>query len=214
MKARFQFVTRLAATLAITVGSASCGEVVRTGRSPAMLVIDSLVAASGAKAGEFGGFLNSDVQVLVKQTVAGVEVETPTIVNDVGKVTMRIVLKDRGSPAQDASPTPVNAITLSRYRVVYKRADGRGTQGVDVPYPFDGAVTATITESPVEVNFELVRHSAKIEPPLATLVNRGGQIEIATIAEITFYGRDLVGNDAQVTGTITVDFADFADPKN
>jgi len=214
MNARFQLVTRSTAILAIVLASVSCGDVVRQGRGPAMLVIDRLQAASGAKAGEFGGFLNSDVQVLVKQTVAGVEQQIPTIVNDLGQVTMRLILKDRGSPAQEASPTPVNSITLSRYRVVFKRADGRNTQGVDVPYAFDGAVTATITESPIDIGFELVRHSAKQEPPLASLVGHGGKIEIATIAEVTFWGRDLVGNDAQVSGSITVDFADFADPTN
>jgi len=29
---------------------------------------------------------------------------------------------------------------------------------------------------------------------------------------VTFYGQDLAGNDIEATGTIQVNFADFADP--
>jgi hypothetical protein len=211
MNARFQYLTRFTTILWVVIGSISCGDATK-GRGPAFLVIDALQAASGAQSGQFSGFLNSDVQVLVKQTINNQQVQIPTIVNDVGKVTMRIVLKDLGSPAHDASPTPVNAVTLNRYHVEYRRADGRNRQGIDVPFAFDGAVSATITASPIDVSFELVRHSAKEEAPLSTLVGHGGAIEIETIADVTFWGRDLMGNDVQVTGSITVDFADFADP--
>ena len=41
-------------------------------------------------------------------------------------------------------PTSNNAITVNRYRVTYRRSDGRNTPGVDVPYAFDGAVTFTV----------------------------------------------------------------------
>ena len=40
----------------------------------------------------------------------------------------------------------------------------------------------------------------------------GGAIAIMTIADVTFYGRDQAGNDVSVTGSITVNFADWADP--
>ena len=35
---------------------------------------------------------------------------------------------------------------------------------------------------------------------------------IATIAEVTFYGHDQAGNDLSATGTIGVNFGNFADP--
>jgi hypothetical protein len=54
-----------------------------------------------------------------------------------------------------------------------------------------------------------VRHVAKKEAPLVQLVDNG-QI-ITTIAEVTFYGQDLVGNDISVTGTIQIDFGNFGD---
>ena len=132
--------------------------------------------------------------------------------NDLGKVTLRLVLKDLGSPAGEATPTPLNQITVTRYHVMFHRADGRNTQGVDVPYAFDGAVTATVVSNPLDVVFELVRHSAKEEAPLRALRGLGGAFEITTIADVTFYGQDLVGNEVAATGSITVDFADFADP--
>jgi hypothetical protein len=83
---------------------------------------------------------------------------------------------------------------------------------VDVPFPFDGAITATITHATSSINFTLVRVQAKIEAPLAALARQGGAIAISTIAEITFYGQDLAGNDFQATGSISVNFADWADP--
>ena len=59
----------------------------------------------------------------------------------------------------------------------------------------------------------MVRHQAKLEQPLRSLANFGGRLFISTIAEITFYGADLVGNEIQATGTINVSFADYGDPE-
>ena len=71
----------------------------------------------------------------------------------------------------------------------------------------------TVGESPVSVPFEMVRHQAKREAPLRSLVNSGGRLFISSIAYVTFYGTDLAGNDVQVTGTISVSFSDYADPE-
>ena len=57
-------------------------------------------------------------------------------------------------------------MTISRYRVVYRRTDGHNTPGVDVPFPFDSAVTFTVTGDGGSTGFNLVRHSAKQEAPL------------------------------------------------
>jgi hypothetical protein len=194
-------------------GSVSCGDVVRQGRSPMLLVIDKIAGASGATPGQLGVPVLSDVVTLVKRSVNGKDVEVPTIFNDVGMATMRMVLKDQGAPAVTATPTLINAITVTRYHVEFVRADGRNTPGVDVPYPFDGGVTATIVGGSSDVPFELVRDQAKEEAPLMQLASGGGRNIISTIAQITFYGKDLVGNDVQATGTISVNFGDFADPQ-
>ena len=111
-----------------------------------------------------------------------------------------------------ATPTSINSVTLTRYRVVYRRADGRNTPGVDVPFGFDGAITATIPAGDERtVVFDIVRHANKAEPPLRNLVQLGGQFIISTVAEITFFGRDQNGNEVSVSGMMDVTFGDFPD---
>lgn len=196
------------------IASSGCGQVARTGRSPAFIVIDSLEAASGASPGEFGSILYSDVQTLVERDVNGETVRVPTVFSDLGRATFRLGLKDPGTALNPNQPSALNEITLTRYRVRFRRADGRNTPGVDLPYGFDGAATVTVTAgSSVSAGFEVVRHQMKEEPPLQNLTNGGGASLISTIAEITFYGRDQAGNDVEVTGSMTVNFGDFGDPE-
>jgi hypothetical protein len=102
-------------------------------------------------------------------------------------------------------------VTFTRYRVAYRRADGRNTPGVDVPYPFDSAATFTVGEEDVTVTFQLVRHTAKEEAPLRALSNNATIIQ--TIAEVTFYGRDQAGNEVSATGNIGIAFGNFGDPE-
>jgi hypothetical protein len=190
---------QLAAAVTL-LGTVSCGDVSRQGRSPAFLVIDSLTGASGAQPGQFGATVQADV------LTGGIYLE------DLGHVQLRIVLKDLGAPGASSSPSTLNAITVNRYHVSYRRADGRAVQGVDVPYAFDGAITATVTGSATEATFALVRIQAKLESPLIALARVGGAAVITTIADVTFYGQDLAGNEVSQTGSLTVTFADWADP--
>jgi hypothetical protein len=204
MRAGYRPVIAGAAAIVVLAGSVSCGDVVRMGTSPALVVVDSLQAASGAEPGNMGGFLLSDVQTLVD--------DSPVIFNDVAEVTMHIIAKDVGNGQNALAPTPWNSVTINRYRITYIRADGRNTPGVDVPFPIEGAVTATVSATPTVVAFEIVRHQQKLEQPLRSLANFGGRLFISTIAEITFYGADQVGNDVQVKAMINVSFSDYADP--
>ena len=200
MKGRLQRFSAASSLIAILLGSTSCGDLARQGKSPSFLVIDALTGASGATPGQFGGTLQADVL-----TKGG-------YLEDLGHAQMRILLKDQGTPGQTASPSELNVVTVNRYRVVYRRADGRNTQGVDVPYAFDGAVTATVTPNAVEVTFSIVRIQAKLEAPLIQLAHLGGSVAILTIADVTFYGRDQAGNEVSQTGSITINFADWVDP--
>jgi len=199
----------LAVSAAGTVG---CGEVARSGRSPSIVVIGSLEAASGAQPTTFGGTLDSDVITNVMRTVGGTQIQEPTIFSDVGRATLRLVLKDPGTPGNAAAPSSLNQVTITRYQVTFRRSDGRNTPGVDVPYPFDSAVTVTIpADGAATASFELVRHTAKQEAPLANL--RTSSVIIATVADITFVGRDLAGNTVTATGSIGVQFGNFGDPQ-
>jgi hypothetical protein len=217
MCARYRPVIGGVAVIAL-LGSVSCGNVAEQGRAPVTVIIDSLEAASGAQPGEMGGFLLSDVQTLVERTVGGETVMVPTFFNDIARASMRLIAKDVGNGTNALAPTPWNAVTINRYRINFIRADGRNTPGVDVPFPVDGAVTVTLGQTPTVVPFEIVRHQMKVEQPLRSLASvngsfGGARLFISTIAEVTFYGVDQVGNAVQAKGSISVSFSDYADPE-
>ncbi|MFN7984551.1 MAG: hypothetical protein U0Q11_22130 [Vicinamibacterales bacterium] len=204
--------SKLAVLSALAVASASCGDVARSGRSPVYLVIDSITAVAGGSSSTTpAGFLQSDVLRLVTTPdPCTTTAPCPTIYNDTGTATFHLALKDIGSATTPTSPSSNNQVTITRYHVSYRRADGRNTQGVDVPYAFDGAGTLTVPiGNAASLGFELVRHVAKAESPLVQLVNNA--TIITTIADVTFYGQDLVGNEIQASGSIQVDFGNFGD---
>ena len=200
MRAKSINVFLLGWTVCLASATAGCGDVVRQDRSPVSLVIESLTGASGASGttGTFGGTLQSDVVTLVD--------DSPKIFSDSGQVTMRFVMKDILT-----TPSAMNAVTINRYRVTFRRSDGRNTPGVDVPYPFDSAVTFTIAPGgAVTQGFELIRHVAKMEAPLAAL--QTNPVVISTVADITFFGHDLAGNELSASGSLGIQFGNFADP--
>ena len=186
----------LACIAGLAVMTAGCGEFLRQDQTSSILVIDSLLAASGAEDTlTFTGTLQSDV------------VTAGSVFSDPGQVTMRVISKDLGSPVR-----PTNTVTITRYLVKFRRSDGRNTPGVDVPQPFDSAVTFTVASASTGVThgFELIRHVAKLEAPLLALENN--PVIISTVADITFVGRDQAGRELSATGSIGVQFGNFADP--
>jgi hypothetical protein len=200
--------------LAVCAGFGSaCGEVARQGQSPVQVVVNSLQAASGAEPDELAGTLLSDVVTNVT-TPAPCTPTTPcpTIYDDPAEVTMSLALKDPGTPLTPSTPSALNQVTFTRYRVAYRRTDGRNTPGVDVPHAIDSALTFTVPSSgQATAGFEIVRHTAKKEAPLAALANN--PTIIATIADVTFYGRDQAGHDVTASGSIGINFGNFGDPR-
>lgn len=192
--------------------AASCGEFTREGRAPALVVVRSLLVARGDTPEELSGNLLSDVRVLKTAPAPCSDVSPcPTIFNDVAEVQMSLILKDPGVPGIGANPSNLNQVTINHYRVEFHRTDGRNTPGVDVPYPFESAMTFTVLSDGVaSMGFEIVRHVAKEEAPLKALAINGNII--STIATVTFYGRDQAGNDVSVSADVGVSFGDFADP--
>lgn len=196
----------------VVVASASCGDVVRGGRGQSFLIIEKIEAASGAT-GNVGQTLASDVLTFVEQQIGGQTVRVPTVFEDTGTAQLKMFIKDIGNPGAPAGPTIINEVTITRFRVVYKRADGRNTPGVDVPYPFDGGVTQNVTNQGALIGpFTIVRVQAKLEAPLKALAGNGGATAIFTIAEVTFFGHDQAGNAVSVTGLISINFSDWGDP--
>jgi hypothetical protein len=179
----------LAALMALPAG---CGEFTREGRAPVVVVVDRLSGTDGSAT------LLSDV------------ITKGSIFHDLAEVEMRLISKDPGAPGLPSTPSALNAVTINRYRVEYRRTDDRNVQGVDVPYTFDSAMTLTIPSDGSEsAVFEIVRHSAKVDAPIGGLV--GANNIISTIAQVTFYGRDQAGNEVSATASMGIDFGDFAD---
>jgi hypothetical protein len=187
----------------LVLASVSCGDMSRQGTASSFLMVNSLEAASGAKPDEFGGDFHSDVVTVDKTT--GVS----TIFADLGQVTFGLGLKDPGPAGSPTTPSPNNFITVDRYRVRYIRSDGRNTPGIDVPYPFDGAFTVTVSDT-ASAAFTIVRSQAKAEAPLAALQNN--LLVLSVIAEVTFYGHDQTGREVSATGKIGIHFANHGDP--
>jgi len=130
---------KLLVVVSLIAASSACGEFTREGRSPVVLVVDSLFVNDDQ------GTLNSDV--LTKGST----------LNDMAEVEMRVILKDPGAPGVTVNPTLLNAVTITRYRVEYRRTDGRSVQGVDVPYAFDSAMTITVpSDGTGTTTFQLV----------------------------------------------------------
>jgi hypothetical protein len=195
--------------VALSAAAAGCGgEFVRDGRSPVRLVIEQL------QVNDQQNTLQSDVITLIRTPEPCTATSPcPTVLNDVAVVELSLQLRDLGTPGSPSSASSLNQVTINRYSVKYRRADQNNIPGVDVPYDFDSAFTMTVPASGTAGGtFQIVRHSAKEEAPLAALRYTGDII--STIAEVTFYGKDQAGNEVSVSGFIGIDFADFGDSAN
>ena len=169
-------------------------------RSSSLLVIDRIGAARG-------GTTDDPTSTLLQSDVS----TGGAVFDDIARVTTRLALKDPGPAESPASPTTSNAVTVTRYRVEYRRTDGRMIPGVDVPYPFDGGMTFTTATGIQNGEFVLVRASAKLEAPLSSLRSGGGAIIINAVADVTFFGHDQTGAEVTAAGTIGINFSDWTD---
>lgn len=152
---------------------------------------------------DLGDDLFSDVCILNESVPPGC-----TVTNDNAEVLIQGQPKDLTQPA-----SLVNDVVFTRYRVTYIRADGRNVPGVDVPFPFDGATNFRVSFDGIETArvFMIVRPQAKLESPLREMQFGGGAQVLSVLARVDFFGTDLAGRQIQVTGTLNITFADFAD---
>ena len=186
---------RLALAAACLIASVSCGgDLLRTGRSPVYIIVNTISASAGGGSGTGSAFLLSDVRS-----------DSGTAVNDNVTVDMQIDAKNVA-----ATTSSLNSVSLTRYHVEYKRTDGRNTPGVDVPYAFDGGLSGTLfLGGALAATFPVVRPQAKREPPLGNLQGGGGLGILDVIAVITIYGRDQNGNELSVQAQMDIHFGDF-----
>jgi hypothetical protein len=113
-------------------------------------------------------------------------------------------------------PSIPSAVVIDRYEVKYRRSDGRGVEGQDVPYSISGNVTAAYDvklsgTDPLVI--EVVRAQAKLEPPLRNLrsvtgTSLGGAYVVTMFADITLHGHTISGQTVTASGSLQIDFAD------
>ncbi len=180
----------LGATLLVALASGSCTPSYVTGNdAPVNLYISAING---------GAVLDSDIRIGKDSAV---------VCEDEVMVTVAVRNKNPNAPA----PYVPGAVLLQSYEVRYFRTDGRGTEGVDVPYRITGNLAVAIDVSNkdnTDIPIEVVRRQAKLEPPLSSIL----QANVLTVmAQLTLYGQTVAGQRVSASGTFQIDFADFAD---
>jgi hypothetical protein len=122
-------------------------------------------------------------------------------------------------------PGAFQDVRIERYEVSYIRSDGRGVEGVDVPFRITGNITQLVPfGSQATVVIDVVRHQAKLEPPLINLAGQGTQLDpsgapvfgggalvLTCFADVTLHGRTTTGAALTASGRMQINFADFQD---
>lgn len=180
----------LVAAVALGLGLAGCTPSYVTGSDAPVNLIIALV--------NLGAHLDSDVRIGANS--AGV-------CPDVVKVDLAVRNKNPNAP-QGIIPSHV---LLTGYEVRYFRTDGRGVEGIDVPYRITGSLASEVdvaTSGTSSVPIEVVRRQAKLEPPLSTITQAA---VLTAMAQVTIYGTTIGGQNVSSTASFQIDFADFAD---
>jgi hypothetical protein len=189
------------ALAALTLVLAACNPMENDTLSMSQLIVESLTGSD--LAGKDANYVMSDV--LFQDPDTG----DTSIIADIAKATISARMLD---PNPITGPSSYADVQLTRYTVTFYRVDGKNMPGVDVPHPFEGSVTALIKIGiPNQVNFVIVRETAKQESPLVNILQLGTRAEAFTAtARVDFYGHDLTGNAVKATGYISVTFANYA----
>ena len=177
------------------------------GTASSYLIIKESSAASGADPGKFGSTLFSDVITIIKD---GETFRRSSPINGAREFRTRAQRSRGADVAEFAGAEQLDHV--DRYHVQYIRADGRNTPGVDVPYPFDGAITVTVIGRRRPTRFEIVRHACEAGSALSG-ARRDSRHHHRRSRRVTFYGHDQTGRAVSATAKIGIEFGNFADPK-
>jgi hypothetical protein len=126
---------------------------------------------------------------------------------DLVDVSVAVRNKNPNAPA----PNVPSAVILKSYEVRYYRTDGRGTEGLDVPYRITGNLTLAVdvqNTGTTTFSLEVVRRQAKVEPPLSSIYQSA---LLTVMANITLYGETVSGQSVTASGRLQIDFADYGD---
>ena len=160
---------------------------------------------------------NSSVLLIIASINGGAalksDVVTETgIFNDLADVAIAVRFKN---PNISTVPQIPSAVILERYEIKYRRSDGRGVEGQDVPFSISGNLTQGFDVKNAGTDtfsLEVVRVQAKLEPPLRNLQSgSGGGMVVTMFADITLHGRTISGQAVTSNGSLQIDFANWAD---
>jgi hypothetical protein len=176
----------------------SCNALEKNTQSASMLVINSLRGTN--QTGDEADYLQSDV--LIQDPDTGAQ----TITADSAIVNLTATLLE---PTPSLPTSVYNDIQLERYVVTFSQPNGNKVEGRDVPYSFEGRLSALVhVGTNLEVSFIIVREVAKMEPPLVDLVDGSNVLQVT--AKIDFYGKDMAGKSVKATGYLTIYFCNYA----
>ena len=174
-----------------------------------------IAAMTGCSAGYTTGNTSS-VLLIIAATNGGAQLKSDvllkgSIVSDSVELAIAIRFKN---PNIATVPSIPSAVIIDRYEISYRRSDGRGVEGQDVPYRISGNINTAFdvkTSGTDPLSLEVVRAQAKLEPPLRNLQNAGGSIIVTMFADITLHGHTISGQTVTGTSSLQIDFADWAD---
>ncbi len=182
------------ALVALALAAVACAPAyVTDSTAPVNLYVAAITGDTGA-----GTVMDSDVRNGVGGTF---------VCPDYATVEVAVRNKNPGAPAPNVS----SAVIVDAYEVRYYRMDGRGVEGLDVPYRITGNLTVAVDvehSGTTAIPIEIVRRQAKIEPPLNAIYQTA---LLSVMAEVTLYGETIAGQRVSDSGRIQIDFADYGD---
>ncbi len=193
-------IAKLTVILVLAACFFSCNPIENDTRSATVLVVESLQGTDMDD--NEANYVQSDV--LFEDIEAG----TSTIYADIATAALSSRALD---PSPVAGTSQYMDVTITRYVVSYARSDGNNTQGVDVPYSFEGYLSETIPIGTTkEFSFVIVREVAKMEQPLVRLREGRDKGVLEVTAKVEFFGHDMAERSVKATGYISIFFANYA----
>jgi hypothetical protein len=193
----------------VLVTYAACTSVEDNSRSASLLTVSNVVGEPGSKGETPGTPLLSDVCDNPDGTPQ--DPDTCSVFNDNALVTFDNDFLQVG-PGTGQGTSYLNDILVTQYRVDYVRSNGRNTPGVDVPFGIDGTMDIRVgVNSSADATILVVRHTAKVEPPLSEITTGEGEKVITANAQLRFFGHDIAGRSISATGFLEIHWANYGE---
>lgn len=192
---------KIAVLIIVLLSFTTCNKVENETISSVRLIVSSLIGTD--LSGSDSAISYSDV------------VTNGGIFNDILRASVYAVFINPNMTSDLA--TVYQYVTIDQIDITYSRTDGENVEGEDVPYSFTQMVNFEIPisdpgTSTSEIAFTVVRHNAKIEPPLIGLTTLGQDKVLKLEANITFHSIDHAGFRLQpVEASLSIYCANFAD---